>query len=147
MQNHIHLCIETTDATDISKMMQGIQLSYHHYKRKRCSYVGHLWQGRFKSYRIKDDSYLLTVGLYIEKNPVEATLVSDPKKYPWSSYKYYINGEDSQLIDPNPLYEGLGKDVMERQKNYQELMLARLKESQDNKDVQVGVATLYNIKD
>ena len=65
MKNHVHFCIKASEKTNISKMMQGLELAYYHYYRKRRAFVGHLWQGRFKSVIIKDDNHLLGVGLYI----------------------------------------------------------------------------------
>ena len=57
---------------------------------------------------------------YIEMNPVRAHIVSDPKGYMWSSYRYKIGQEEgATLLDPDPLYIDLGKDDKERQKNYQ----------------------------
>jgi putative transposase len=42
MKNHLHFCIKATEKTNVSKMMQGLQLAYYHYHRKRYRYVGHL---------------------------------------------------------------------------------------------------------
>jgi len=36
---------------------------------------GHIWQGRFKAFPIQEDSHLLTVLRYVERNPVRAGLV------------------------------------------------------------------------
>lgn len=132
MKNHVHLCLKVGGWVDISKMMQGLQLAYNHYHRKRYDYVGHLWQGRFKSVIIKDDQQLLTAALYIEKNAVEAGLVNDPIDYPWSSYRYYAIGEKDDLVDADPLYNCFGNKLEERQSRYMALMISRLKESAGN---------------
>jgi len=141
MPNHIHLCIKALDNTNISKAMQGLQLSYHHFHRRRYTYVGHLWQGRFKSRVIDKEDYLLTVGIYIEKNPVEGGIVKDPADYPWSSYRYYAYGEKDPLVDPNPLYMDLGRYAEERQTKYRELMQLRIEESKTvgRNDLQLAV--------
>lgn len=133
MKNHIHLCLKATEKTNISKMMQGLQLAYNHYQRKKRNYVGHLWQGRFKSRIVENDEYLFTLGLYIEKNPVETKVVENPIDYPWSSYRYYALGEKDPIVDPNPLYEKLGKTPEERQRRYRDLMEIKMKESVNNK--------------
>ena len=133
MKNHMHLCIESTKKTDISKMMQGLQLAYYHYYRKRRGYVGHLWQGRFKSIVIKNDEYLLGVGLYIERNPVESGIVKDPLEYPWSSYGYYALEKKDLLVDANPLYQDLGNCPKEQQMQYRKLMQSRIEESKYTK--------------
>jgi len=133
MKNHVHLCIQITETTHLSKMMQGLQLAYYHYQRKRRSFVGHLWQGRFKSVVIKDDRQLLAVGLYIERNPVEAGIVEDPKEYVWSSYRYYAIGEKDLLVDISPLYIDLGISPEARQVEYQKLMQIQTKELKEVK--------------
>ena len=134
MKNHPHLSIYTHEDTNVSKVMQGLQLTYGNYHRKRYTYVGHLWQGRFKSIIIKDDAQLVATAMYIESNPVEAGIVKDPKEYPWGSYRYYAFGEDNPLVDPNPLYLELGKTPVERQKAYRILMAERIKRIKENKN-------------
>jgi len=134
MKNHVHIILRTTEKSDISKVMQGIALSYYHYYRRKNGYVGHLWQGRFKSPIIEDNRYLLTAALYVEKNPVEAGLVKDPAEYLWSSYRHYALGEANPIIDTNPIYEDMGNDAEERRRKYSELMLLRIAESKKNVD-------------
>ena len=63
--------------------------------------------------------------------------MENPLEYPWSSYRYYALGEDDPLIDPNPLYLQLGQTPTDRQKDYVELMQARIKESQEQKVYQL----------
>jgi len=120
MPNHVHLVLETIPETILAKFMKQINLSYmYHYKRK-YSYVGHLWQGRFKSLLINRDEYLIVCGKYVEINPVRANIVKDPKDYKWSSYNHYAYGEKNPLVDNDPLYESLGKNELERQASYRE---------------------------
>ncbi len=137
MKNHLHLCLKLEAGINISKIMQGVLLSYNHYLKRRRNYVGYLWQNRYKSFLIRDERYLLALGIYIEKNAVEAGFVENPLEYPWSSYRYYALGEDDPLIDPNPLYLQLGQTPTDRQKDYVELMQARIKESQEQKVYQL----------
>ena len=129
IKNHIHFSIRTKDKIDISKIMQGIALSYSHYQQKKRGSVGHLWQGRFGSKIIHDDKYLFTSGMYIEKNPVDSYIVKNPSDYPWSSYNHYAFGVTDPLVDLDPLYNALGKTDEERQKAYRDLMFALIKKS------------------
>ncbi|MFC1807000.1 transposase [Candidatus Omnitrophota bacterium] len=133
MKNHVHLCVKLNEETNMSKAMQGIQLSYFHYHNRVRRYVGHLWQGRFKSPIIDSQQYLLSVGLYIENNPVAAGVVEDPAEYQWSSYRYYALGEEDVIVDTNPLFHELGNSPLDRQKEYIELMKTRIKYSKDDK--------------
>jgi hypothetical protein len=50
------------------------------------------------------DSYLLELSAYIHLNPVRANLVKDPAEYPWSSYREYLKGGSSGLVDGIHLY-------------------------------------------
>lgn len=122
MNNHVHLLIETSDKGTISKIMQCITLAYTRYYNRRYKSSGHVWQGRFKSPVIEKDSYLLQCGRYIELNPLRAELVQDPGEYEWSSYMFYAFGEPEELLDRDPLYEGLGETAKDRQEKYREFI-------------------------
>lgn len=122
MINHVHLALKTSEDTDLSKFMQGIELSYYHYHHRIRNYVGHLWQGRFISRVIDSDAYLLTSSLYIERNPVDASVTKKPEDYPWSSYRHYAFGETDKLICNDPLYLDLGKNAEERREKYRNAM-------------------------
>jgi len=51
----------------------------------RTGRTGHLYQGRFKSFPIQDDEYLLTVMRSVERNPVRANLMARVEEWNWSS--------------------------------------------------------------
>ena len=131
MQNHLHLLLQVEDSASLAKIMQGMQLAYFHYFRKRYGYVGRLWQGRFYSKLIENDKYLLTAGLYMERNPVRAGIVKDPKDYEWSSYNYYAYGEKDSLADYDNHYLGLGDDKNKRQCEYRKIMKAYILEMEN----------------
>jgi len=131
MRSHVHLLFKITEPLALSRAMQGLQLSYFHYFVRKYGYVGRFWQGRFYSKLVEDERYLLTAGLYIERNPVRAGLVKDPSEYEWSSYNRYAYGSKNFLIDVDPYYLSLGNTNEERQKNYRELMKDYLKVESD----------------
>lgn len=122
MSNHIHLLIESGEKGSISKIMQGLTLAHTRYFNIRYKSSGHVWQGRFKSPIVGEDSYLLEVSRYIELNPVRAKIVKDPKDYPWSSYSFHAYGKRNTLIGEHLFYEGLGKALEERQRRYREFV-------------------------
>lgn len=98
MNNHIHLLIETGRADGLPRFMHSLNFGYSLYHKGRHERVGHLWQGRYKSYVIEKEEYLSTCIQYIEANPVKAGLVSEPSAYPWSSYRSRTNGDGIALI-------------------------------------------------
>jgi REP element-mobilizing transposase RayT len=97
MTNHVHLLIETMN-TPISKIMQLVNLTYTQYFNKKYGKVGHLFQGRYKSFLCDRDEYLLSLVRYIHLNPVRAKLAKRPEEYRWSSHKDYLT-EAKGLVD------------------------------------------------
>jgi len=85
MSNHYHLLIET-HSENLSRFMKHLNASYAIYFNKKYKRSGHLWQGRFKSWYVTDDSYLYTLIGYIENNPIKAKMVDTLGEYPYSSY-------------------------------------------------------------
>lgn len=132
MSNHIHLIVETNKMTELSKAMKRLNLFYYNHYRKRYGYVGHFWQGRFKSLLIEKDEYLLACGLYIERNAVRAKIVTSPEKYPYSSYNYYAYGNGDDIIDRDICYNELGRNDKEKQAAYRKLMLDEKKGINNN---------------
>jgi putative transposase len=125
MPNHIHILVYTKIAKELSKFMQAVSLSHSYYYRKKYKYSGYLWQGRYKSFPIEKDSYLLECARYIERNPIRAKrkIVSHLSQYKWSSYNFYAHGIKDDIITPNPLYQQMGKTPKERQNNYRDYVL------------------------
>jgi putative transposase len=56
MSNHFHLLLQMDDPRLLSRVMAGLAIAYGHHYHRRHNYVGHLWQGRFKSPAIERDS-------------------------------------------------------------------------------------------
>jgi putative transposase len=92
MDNHYHLLIETPHA-NIKQIMQNINTSYTVYVNRKHGRHGHLFQGRYKSFIVDKESYLLELGRYIHLNPARAGIVQKVDDYKWSSYKEYVNGK------------------------------------------------------
>ena len=89
MDNHFHVIVECERKNNISRVMQPILLSYSCYYRNRNKYVGHVWQGRFKSKVIETEEYILECIDYIHQNPVKSNIVNSAGEYLWSSAKFY----------------------------------------------------------
>jgi putative transposase len=118
MRNHFHLLLRPDDGQSISRILQSLTVAHtwRYHKRRRTS--GHVWQGRFKSPVIQDDSHLLVVLRYIEANPLRAKIVADPSDYPWSSFPCHGLGHDDPLVSPFPEWNELGKSEAERRKRW-----------------------------
>ncbi|MFC1621152.1 transposase [Candidatus Omnitrophota bacterium] len=120
MRNHIHILMKIFEKKTLAKIMQGMLQSYHFYYKRKYGYIGYLYQGRYRSELITDDSYLSECGRYIERNPVRARMVKNPDEYKYSSCKHYISGHKDGVITENPLYESFGKTIKTRRSVYKE---------------------------
>lgn len=121
MTNHIHLLCTPTKEGAISQMMQAVGRHYVRYFNFTYKRTGTLWEGRYKSCLVQEDSYLLDLYRYIEMNPVTADMVQEPSEYAWSSYQINALGKQSKLCTPHPLYMALGEDEKSRQSAYRDL--------------------------
>lgn len=103
MPNHIHLLVRPTHAEDLSRWMHWLMSS--HVRKYQAHYggVGHVWQGRYKSFLIQADNHLLMVARYIEGNPVRAGLTKTALEWPWSSHLETVGIQGRILTDDLPI--------------------------------------------
>jgi REP-associated tyrosine transposase len=69
--------------------------SHGHARRYHRHYgaTGHVWQGRFKAFRIAADDHLVTVLRYVERNAVRVELVPKAEDWSWSSLSGWLRGD------------------------------------------------------
>jgi len=90
MDNHYHLLIETTDG-NLSYFMRQLNGNYSIYFNKKQKRSGHLWQGRYLSHYIFDESYLLSLFRYIEHNPIKANMCDKVGEYQYTLLATLLN--------------------------------------------------------
>ncbi len=120
MTNHVHLLIETPK-DPISRIMQMINFTYTQYFNKKYGKVGHLFQGRYKSYLCDKDNYLLSLVRYIHDNPVRAGLVKEAGAYEWSSHGDYLQGTKG-LVDTDKMLRLFSERPGIARRKYMEFM-------------------------
>lgn len=101
MDTHVHIHFDP-QGCDMSKFMQGLNLSYVLYYNRKHNRHGHLYQDRYKSIVIEDDRYNLVVSAYIHNNPKDMPEYCDcVDNYPFSSYGIYTGQakDEFDLID------------------------------------------------
>ena len=118
MTNHVHLLLQFDNGIAFQKVPQRLNLLYAKYFSRTYQHVGHVFQDRFKSLLVGDNTYLLECGRYIERNPVKAKMVSTPDSYEWSSFRFYADNLSNDLLTPNPLYLDISSSNEERQEKY-----------------------------
>ena len=86
MTNHWHLVLRPQRDVDLAGYLSWVTNT--HVKRYRAHYSrtsGHLYQGRFKSFAVQEESYFLTLMRYVEANALRAKMVDRAERWPWSS--------------------------------------------------------------
>ena len=89
MDNHYHLLLETKKK-NLSLLMRQVNSKYSIYFNKKYNRVGPLWQGRFKSWYVYNESYLFSLIKYIESNPVTASITEKIGRFRFSS-SHFLN--------------------------------------------------------
>lgn len=100
MSNHAHLLIHIHNDS-LSNVMKNINYRYArwlNYKQKR---IGHLFQGRYRSIDVDNETYIINLCRYIHYNPVEAKMVDHPSYYAWSSHHYYYGKSAPDWMETN----------------------------------------------
>ena len=100
MPNHWHLVLWPRHDGELSNFMYWLTMTHTqrwHVNRHNIG-GGHLYQGRFKSFPIQDDSHFLTVCRYVERNAVQAKLVSKVQDWQWCSLWQRMRGNSNNQL-------------------------------------------------
>ncbi len=106
MPNHWHLVLYPRKDGDLGTFMH--RLTNAHTRKVHAitntNGSGHLYQGRYKSFLVDSDRYILAVIKYVERNAVRAKLVRQCERWKWgSSYRrVYGTTEEKKLLSPSP---------------------------------------------
>ena len=87
MPNHWHLVVWPRQDGDLSRFMNWLTLTHTQrwHQHRHTVGEGHAYQGRFKSFPVETNEYLLTVCRYVVRNPIRAGLVERVEQWRWSS--------------------------------------------------------------
>jgi REP element-mobilizing transposase RayT len=83
MDNHYHILVENSK-TNLSLFMRQVNSNYAIYYNKKMKRTGHLWQGRYNSWYILQDTYFYRTLRYIEYNPIQAGMSTQVGEYPYT---------------------------------------------------------------
>ncbi len=107
MPNHWHLLLYPQNDGDMGLFMHWLTNAHTRRVHARTETIGTgpLYQGRYKSFLIKQDRHLLTVLKYIERNPVRAKLSKNAESWQWGSAWLRLNGtkKQSKLLSESPV--------------------------------------------
>ncbi len=107
MPNHWHLVLWPRNGGELSDYLHWLTLT--HTQRWHAHYqnagVGHLYQGRFKSFPIAEDDHLLSVCRYVERNALRAGLAARAEDWRWCSLAQRAGkgSADAPQLDEGPV--------------------------------------------
>ena len=108
MPNHWHLVLWPIHDGDLSEYMRW--LTNTHTRRWHLAHgtvgTGPLYQGRFKSFPVKEDEHFTTLCRYVERNALRANLVGRAEAWRWSSLWHRVNRSRSMTLDHWPVPRG-----------------------------------------
>ncbi len=90
MPNHVHLLIRETSES-LASVVKRIAVIYAQYYNMKYMRYGHLFQDRYRSEPVNDESYFFTLLRYIHQNPVAGGITKTITDYPWSSWHEYCH--------------------------------------------------------
>jgi REP element-mobilizing transposase RayT len=124
MDTHGHIIIDCAGA-DISKIMHCINQSYAQYFNYKYGRRGHLFQDRFKSKIVYDDTYLINLTAYIHTNPhVIKPYEGREEAYKYLSYGIYLGLREDifNIVDIDFVLDQFSKDRVIARKDYIEFI-------------------------
>ena len=87
MPNHWHFLLWPERDGDLAAFMQRLTIAHVRRWQEHRHYVGlgHVYQGRYKSFPVEEDEHFLAVARYVERNALRAGLVLRAEDWRWSS--------------------------------------------------------------
>ena len=87
MPNHWHFLLWPEHDGDLAAFMQRLTITHvrRWQEHRRCVGLGHVYQGRYKSFPVEEDEHFLAVARYVERNAIRANLVLRAEEWRWSS--------------------------------------------------------------
>lgn len=102
--NHFHFILKQVKDNGIKKFMHKIGTSYANYFNEKYDRTGALFEGRFKSIHIKNNSRLLYLSAYVNCNSEIHNIAKAPT-YKWCSFLEYTTGNKDGMCDKKIILE------------------------------------------
>lgn len=101
MPNHWHLILYPKKDGDLQKFMGWLSMAHTQrwHSEHNTTGSGHLYQGRYKSFLVQKNRYLLQLFRYVERNALRAKLVKRAEDWKWTSlYRREKGGEEQKKL-------------------------------------------------
>jgi putative transposase len=87
LPNHWHFLLWPQHDGDLARFMQRLTITHvrRWQEHRRYAGLGHVYQGRYKSFPVEEDEHFLAVARYVERNALRANLVDRDEQWRWGS--------------------------------------------------------------
>jgi putative transposase len=107
MPNHWHLLLWPECDGELARFMQRLTITHVRRWQQHRGYagLGHVYQGRYKSFPVESDEHFWVVARYVERNALRANLVLRAEEWRWSSLWRRCHGtaEERSLLATWPI--------------------------------------------
>ena len=103
MPNHLHIVARPNADDDLSRWAQWLFTTHVRRYHKKYGTAGRIWQGRFKAFVIQEDTHLLTVLRYVERNALRAGLAATAEQWRWGSLNWRESPTPKVPLYPSPV--------------------------------------------
>lgn len=107
MPTHWHLVLWPQRDGDLARFMQRLTITHvrRWVENRHEVGMGHVYQGRYKSFPVQTDEHFLAVVRYVERNALRARRVKQAEDWRFSSLWRRVHGsqEDRQLLTDWPV--------------------------------------------
>jgi putative transposase len=105
MGTHWHLVLWPRHDGDLSHFMKWVTVTHSHrwHAAHKTVGIGHLYQGRYKSFPVQEGLYYQTLMRYVESNPLRAGRVPRSADWPWGSLAIRCGEEKPLTLSDGPM--------------------------------------------
>ncbi|HWU43741.1 MAG TPA: hypothetical protein VN132_09895, partial [Bdellovibrio sp.] len=86
MSNHYHMIASCSAEHNLGEVMAWLQRSISKAINARTHRINHIFGGPYKACLIRHPAHFASVFKYVLRNPLQAEIVDDVKKYPFSTF-------------------------------------------------------------
>ncbi len=126
MSNHAHFLVRT-GPEPLSRVMRRLLTGYAVGFNRRHSRRGHLFQNRYKSVLVEEETYFLELVRYIHLNPLRAGMLTDLDQldtFAWAGHSALLGGVERPWQDADTVLGRFAGSVGKARKGYREFMAA-----------------------
>ena len=91
LKDHAHVLIYSNEISDLSKVMQKVNLSYSRFYNVKYNREGFVFKNRFLSEPLESIERVFSCIKFIHNSPLRNRYVKEIEKYKYSSYNAYEN--------------------------------------------------------